>query len=64
MEGLGRGGKMFDTNVLDKVVDFVGEGAEEIVLSISYKRCSCAESSIGGDTGALGASQYGAAVSW
>ena len=42
----------------------VGEGAEEIVLSISYKRCSCAESSIGGDTGALGASQYGAAVSW
>lgn len=29
VEGLGRGGKMFDTNVLDKVVDFVGEGAEE-----------------------------------
>ncbi len=28
-EGLGRGGKMFDTNVLDKVVDFVGEGAED-----------------------------------
>lgn len=29
VEGLGRGGKMFDNNVLDKVVDFVGEGAEE-----------------------------------
>jgi NADH-quinone oxidoreductase subunit L len=29
VEGLGRGGKMFDNNVLDKVVDFVGEGAED-----------------------------------
>ena len=29
VEGLGRGGKMFDNNVLDKVVNFVGEGAEE-----------------------------------
>ena len=29
VEGLGRGGKMFDNNVLDKVVDFVGDGAEE-----------------------------------
>lgn len=29
VEGLGRGGKMFDTNVLDKAVDFVGEGAED-----------------------------------
>lgn len=29
VEGLGRGGKMFDTKVLDKLVDFVGEGAEE-----------------------------------
>ncbi|KQT16057.1 NADH:ubiquinone oxidoreductase subunit L [Chryseobacterium sp. Leaf404] len=28
-EGLGRGGKMFDKSVLDKVVDFVGEGAED-----------------------------------
>ena len=33
-EGLGRGGKMFDTNVLDKAVDFVGEGAEESGKSI------------------------------
>ncbi|SNV50327.1 NADH-quinone oxidoreductase subunit L [Chryseobacterium taklimakanense] len=29
VEGLGRGGKMFDNNVLNKVVDFVGDGAEE-----------------------------------
>ncbi|MBD8084131.1 NADH-quinone oxidoreductase subunit L [Chryseobacterium caseinilyticum] len=29
VEGLGRGGKMFDKNVLDKAVDFVGEGAED-----------------------------------
>lgn len=29
VEGLGRGGKMFDNNVLDKVADFVGDGAEE-----------------------------------
>lgn len=29
VEGLGRGGKMFDKNILDKVVDFVGDGAEE-----------------------------------
>ena len=29
IEGLGRGGKMFDKNVLDKAVDFVGEGAED-----------------------------------
>lgn len=29
VEGLGRGGKMFDENVLDKAVDFVGEGAED-----------------------------------
>lgn len=29
VEGLGRGGKMFDNNVLDKVVDFVGDGSEE-----------------------------------
>lgn len=28
-EGLGRGGKMFDTNILDKAVDFIGEGAED-----------------------------------
>lgn len=28
-EGLGRGGKMFDTNVLDKAVEFVGDGAED-----------------------------------
>jgi NADH-quinone oxidoreductase subunit L len=28
-EGLGFGGKMFDKNVLDKVVDFIGEGAED-----------------------------------
>ena len=29
IEGLGRGGKMFDKGVLDRVVDFVGEGAED-----------------------------------
>lgn len=29
VEGLGRGGKMFDKGVLDRVVDFVGEGAED-----------------------------------
>lgn len=29
VEGLGRGGKMFDKNILDKVVDFIGDGAEE-----------------------------------
>lgn len=29
VEGLGRGGKMFDTTILDKFVDFVGEGAED-----------------------------------
>ena len=29
VEGLGRGGKMFDTNILDKFVNFVGEGAED-----------------------------------
>lgn len=28
-EGFGRGGKMFDTNILDKAVDFIGEGAED-----------------------------------
>ncbi|MDO5614933.1 MAG: NADH-quinone oxidoreductase subunit L [Cruoricaptor ignavus] len=28
-EGFGRAGKMFDKNVLDKVVNFVGEGAED-----------------------------------
>ncbi len=28
-EGLGRGGKQFDENVLDPAVDFVGEGAED-----------------------------------
>ena len=29
VEGLGRGGKMFDKGVLDRIVDFVGEGAED-----------------------------------
>ncbi|MHA6696252.1 NADH-quinone oxidoreductase subunit L [Chryseobacterium sp. A321] len=29
VEGLGRAGKMFDVSILDKAVDFVGEGAEE-----------------------------------
>ncbi len=29
VEGLGRAGKLFDTAVLDKVVDFIGDGAEE-----------------------------------
>jgi len=29
IEGLGRGGRMFDKGVLDRVVDFVGEGAED-----------------------------------
>lgn len=28
-EGFGHGGKMFDNNVLDKAVDFIGEGAED-----------------------------------
>ncbi|MFC6268412.1 NADH-quinone oxidoreductase subunit L [Frigoriflavimonas asaccharolytica] len=28
-EGFGHGGKMFDDNVLDKAVDFIGEGAED-----------------------------------
>ncbi|QQQ30374.1 NADH-quinone oxidoreductase subunit L [Chryseobacterium indoltheticum] len=28
-EGLGRGGKMFDKGVLDRVVDYIGEGAED-----------------------------------
>ncbi|MEC5393820.1 NADH-quinone oxidoreductase subunit L [Bergeyella sp. RCAD1439] len=28
-EGLGKAGKMFDNNLLDKVVNFVGEGAED-----------------------------------
>ena len=28
-EGLGRGGKMFDKGVLDRIVNFVGEGAED-----------------------------------
>lgn len=28
-EGIGRAGKMFDTSILDKLVDFVGEGAED-----------------------------------
>lgn len=28
-EGLGRAGKMFDNNVLDRVVNFVGDGAED-----------------------------------
>ena len=28
-EGLGRAGKMFDKNVLDRVVNFVGDGAED-----------------------------------
>ncbi|WP_407403195.1 NADH-quinone oxidoreductase subunit L [Chryseobacterium sp.] len=29
VEGLGRGGKMFDKGVLDRIVNFVGEGAED-----------------------------------
>lgn len=29
VEGFGRAGKMFDNNVLDRIVDFVGEGAED-----------------------------------
>ena len=29
VEGLGRGGRMFDINVLDRFVDFIGDGAEE-----------------------------------
>ncbi|ROH97448.1 NADH-quinone oxidoreductase subunit L [Chryseobacterium daecheongense] len=29
VEGLGRGGKMFDNGILDRFVDFVGEGAED-----------------------------------
>lgn len=29
VEGLGRGGKMFDRGILDRFVDFVGEGAED-----------------------------------
>lgn len=29
VEGLGRGGKMFDKGVLDRFVDYVGEGAED-----------------------------------
>ncbi|CAA7196149.1 NADH-quinone oxidoreductase subunit L [Chryseobacterium potabilaquae] len=29
VEGLGRGGKMFDKGVLDRFVDFVGDGAED-----------------------------------
>lgn len=29
VEGLGRGGKMFDNTVLDPTVNFIGEGAEE-----------------------------------
>ncbi|MET3538194.1 NADH-quinone oxidoreductase subunit L [Chryseobacterium limigenitum] len=29
VEGLGRGGKMFDKGILDRFVDFVGEGAED-----------------------------------
>ena len=29
IEGFGHGGKMFDNNVLDRVVNFVGEGAED-----------------------------------
>jgi len=28
-EGLGRGGKMFDKGILDRVVDYIGEGAED-----------------------------------
>ena len=28
-EGFGHGGKMFDNHVLDRVVDFIGEGAED-----------------------------------
>lgn len=29
VEGLGKGGKMFDRAILDRIVDFVGEGAED-----------------------------------
>src|SRR5690606_32382928 len=29
VEGFGRAGKMFDSNVLDRTVEFVGEGAED-----------------------------------
>lgn len=29
VEGLGRGGKMFDKGVLDRLVDYIGEGAED-----------------------------------
>ncbi|MCY0977782.1 NADH-quinone oxidoreductase subunit L [Chryseobacterium wangxinyae] len=29
VEGLGRGGKMFDKGVLDRFVDYIGEGAED-----------------------------------
>ncbi|MCW3162673.1 NADH-quinone oxidoreductase subunit L [Chryseobacterium oryctis] len=29
VEGLGRGGKMFDKGILDRFVDFVGDGAED-----------------------------------
>ncbi|WP_288244465.1 NADH-quinone oxidoreductase subunit L [uncultured Chryseobacterium sp.] len=29
VEGLGRGGKMFDNGILDRFVDFVGDGAED-----------------------------------
>lgn len=29
VEGLGRAGKMFDNTILDKAVDFIGDGAEE-----------------------------------
>ncbi|MBB4808148.1 NADH-quinone oxidoreductase subunit L [Chryseobacterium defluvii] len=29
VEGLGRGGKMFDKGILDRFVDFIGEGAED-----------------------------------
>ena len=29
VDGLGRGGKMFDKGVLDRFVDYIGEGAED-----------------------------------
>ncbi|KQM45866.1 NADH-quinone oxidoreductase subunit L [Chryseobacterium sp. Leaf201] len=29
VEGLGRGGRMFDKGILDRLVDFIGEGAED-----------------------------------
>lgn len=29
IEGLGRGGRMFDKGILDRLVDFIGEGAED-----------------------------------